>query len=442
MIRAVLSILLLILLNSQVFAEESRPNVLIIVSDDQRYGTVEDYMPFTQKEIFDKGAKFTKGYVTTPSCCPSRASILTGMYASRHGVKANKFPLEKDNLLHQMQRAGYRTGLIGKYLNSWPGTPRAEADYWVAFKGGSSKYIDPKLNVNGEWINHDGHITYILGDYAREFIRESVADKDPFFLYFTPNAPHRPIDSPPEHKSLFKDVAKYRPDSWNPSKFKLKQEGFPKWIQRIKRLKPGRIKNVDNFRVLQNQAVYTLDTAIEKMINLLDDLGQLENTIIFYISDNGYLYGEHGLVGKDCAYQEAIHVPYAVRYDKLVKPGSTYSQLVANIDIAPTIYDLTVAQPVETMDGRPLTPIFEGSPYWRNELLIEGWRNNQRARRPYKGVHDGDFVYIETRGGAPELYNTNSDPFQVRNLADDTNYQQRALSMKSSMNRIRANARR
>ncbi|MCB0319131.1 MAG: sulfatase, partial [Bdellovibrionales bacterium] len=424
------------------YAEVTRPNVLVIVSDDQRYGTVKDFMPFTQKEIFDKGASFINAYVTTPSCCPSRSSILTGMYASHHGVIENSVALEKETLLHQMQRAGYKTGLIGKYLNSWPGTPRSEADYWVAFRGGSSRYIDPKLNVNGEWIQHQGHITYLLAEYVKEFLSGSVADDKPFFLFFTPNAPHRPIESPPEHKHLFTDQGKYRPKSWNPSKNALKVEGAPKWIQRIKRLKPGRVKKLDHFKILQSQAVYTLDTAIQDIVNLLDDLGQLENTIIFYISDNGYLYGEHGLVGKDCVYEEAIHVPFAVRYDKEIKPGKVYPHLVANIDIAPTVYAVTGVNPIESMDGFSLLPIFSGSNIWRKELLIEGWRNNQRARRPYKAVHEGNWVYIETKGGNPELYNLTSDPFQVNNLADSQTFSDRATRMKSSLIRILASIQR
>lgn len=193
--RVVLIFSLFFYLAASAYAEVTRPNVLVIVSDDQRYGTVKDFMPFTQKEIFDKGASFINAYVTTPSCCPSRSSILTGMYASHHGVIENSVALEKETLLHQMQRAGYKTGLIGKYLNSWPGTPRSEADYWVAFRGGSSRYIDPKLNVNGEWIQHQGHITYLLAEYVKEFLSGSVADDKPFFLFFTPNAPHRPIES-------------------------------------------------------------------------------------------------------------------------------------------------------------------------------------------------------------------------------------------------------
>ena len=441
--RVLTFLLILLLIKASAFAADERPNVIIIVSDDQRYGTVKDFMPFTQKEIFDKGASFTKAYVTTPSCCPSRASILTGMYASRHGVRANRFPLEKENLLHQMQRAGYRTGLVGKYLNSWPGVPRPEVDYWVAFKGGSSKYFNPKLNINGEWINHEGHITYILGDYVQEFIKESASREDPFFMFFTPNAPHRPIDSPPEHSSLFRNQGKYRPISWNPSRGKLKTTGAPRWIQGINRLKPGRVKKIDNFKVLQSQAVYTLDSAIEGMVNLLDDLGELENTLIFYISDNGYLYGEHGLQGKDCAYEEAIHVPFAIRYDKGIEAGGSYSQLVANIDIAPTIYNVTGVDPVEKMDGFSLMPILEGSSsLWRKELLIEGWRNRQRARRPYKAVHEGDWVYIESKGGSAELYNLTSDPFQVDNLARSATFADRAARMKGSLGRMVAAAQR
>jgi hypothetical protein len=149
-----------------------RPNFLIIITDDQREDTME-YMPKAQAGIFDEGVTFSKGYITTPFCCPSRSSIFTGMYAHNHNVLQNNMPFNIQTIAVALQKNGYYTGLIAKYLNSWEARP--EYNYWVAFKSGETNYKDPVLNVNGTWNQYPGYITYILSDYVIDFLGKAPA---------------------------------------------------------------------------------------------------------------------------------------------------------------------------------------------------------------------------------------------------------------------------
>src|SRR5262245_30752619 len=137
----------------QTRSDDNRPNFLVIITDDQRYDTMQ-YMPRTQELIFDQGVTFVHGYITTPLCCPSRASILTGMYAHNHEVYDNDRELNSRTMIDDLDENGYYTGLVGKYLNTWKGEARPEYDYWVSFSRGESRYNNPLLNVNGEWIRH------------------------------------------------------------------------------------------------------------------------------------------------------------------------------------------------------------------------------------------------------------------------------------------------
>lgn len=183
-------------------AGQDRPNFLIIITDDQRYDTLGRFMPRTQLRIFDEGITFTNGFVTTPLCCPSRASILTGMYAHNTGVRVNQDELRKATFIQRLHEAGYFTGLVGKYLNSWNGSARPEYDFWVAMAGGGSRYFNPRLNVNGSWSEQRGYMTYILRDYALRFLEKAAQQNKPFALIFAPNAPHSPFEPAPRGREL------------------------------------------------------------------------------------------------------------------------------------------------------------------------------------------------------------------------------------------------
>jgi arylsulfatase A-like enzyme len=208
-------VLILLTASGGCFANNAlRPNFLIIITDDQRLDSLS-YMPNVVDGIFNQGVTFSKAYVTTPFCCPSRASIFTGMYAHNHRVLKNNDPLNIETVMATLHENGYYTGMVGKYLNSWAGEARPEFDFWVSFKAGESEYKDPELNVNGIWDTRPGYITYLLSDYAMEFLDDAFAQPEPFLLIFAPNAPHTPTRPADEDLAFYDQIPQYSVPSLN-----------------------------------------------------------------------------------------------------------------------------------------------------------------------------------------------------------------------------------
>ena len=400
---------------------DTRPNFLIIVTDDQRYDTME-YMPNTQELIFNQGVTFSKGYITTPFCCPSRASILTGLYAHNHWVQVNEDPLEFRTVVEDIHRNGYYTGLVGKYLNSWKGDMRPEYDFWVSFWGGTMKnYYDPDLNVNGTWSKHTGYSTYLFRDFGVQFIEEASKQSKPFFLLYAPNAPHAPFTPAEEDVNLLNDLAPYRPVSFNEEDVSDK----PDSISNMAPLSEEDIKSIDNTRRRQLLTLIALDRTIPDLINKLKETGELDNTVIIFISDNGKHWGEHRLDSKSTAYEESVKVPFAIRYPPLIPNPYVDERIVANIDIAPTIYELSETRLPEIMDGTSLVPLFAGETEWRDHILLEAWPD----RGAWSAIHTGDYVYIETQDDMSEFYDLTLDPFEMDNAIADPQYQEKITQL-------------
>lgn len=418
-----LSPLLLLLVSINVAAAQpagdstgtSRPNFLIIITDDQRFDSM-DFMPKTKRRIFDEGLTCTRAYVTTPLCCPSRSSILTGMYAHRHGVRINEDPLREETFVVRLHDAGYYTGFVGKYLNSYTGLPRPEFDFWAARKGGHSTYFDPVINFNGVWQTTPGYVTYVLRDYALTFLDSLAGRQQPFLLFFSHTAPHAPVDPAPEDTLRYLDLPPHRPPSYDEADVSDK----PRWIQALPRLTRGAARSLDNHRRRQLQCLYSVDQANDSLLAVLAHRGLLDNTVVFFLSDNGFHEGEHRLVSKWFVYEEAIRVPFAVRYPPLITPR-VERRLVANIDIAPTVLQLAGLPIPPHVDGRTLTALMRNEPDWREDLLIEGWPE-QRGGPLYAAIHTGDLVYAETQGDRAEFYDLRDDPYQLRNQIASPDY--------------------
>lgn len=409
-----------------------RPNILLIITDDQRYGTVGEFMPATQSRIFDAGVTFEKAYATTPACCPSRSSIFTGLYAARHGVRGNKYRLKKKTFMHYFHESGYFTGLVGKYLNSWNGTPRPEFDYWAAFPQGSQVYVNPELNVNGVWERRSGYMTYLLRDHALTFLNQAKEARKPFLLVLAFNAPHTPTVPAPEDENLYKDYKFFDSPSFNVTN----SRGKPKYINNGKIFTSKRVENLKDFRIRQLQTLRSVDRSIDTVLNKLEEEGQLENTIVFFISDNGLHWGEHGLVSKDCPYEESVHVPFAVRYAKAFPVPHVSQKLVANIDIAPTVYELAGISPPETLDGVSLVSTINSAEASKRDILIQGWRNIA-LRKPFAALHNGRFVYIENEGDIAEFYDLERDPYEMKNLAVDATDRNFVDELKARLKKLR-----
>lgn len=394
-----------------------RPNIVLIIADDQRFDMLDPFMPITRSLIFNQGMAFDRAYITTAACCPSRSSMLTGQYASHHGVVLNSSKLLGPTIAHELQASGYYTGLIGKYLNSWNGTPRNEFNYWSAFKAGSVNYINPPMNVNGKKMIRKGYITDILASDSQKFIAEASTRNQPFFLMFAPNAPHAPATPSHVDAKLFAGLAPYRPPNWGP--FAALQK--PAWVSFNKRIWRAQSIKVDKFRLKQIRTLHSFDNAVGTIMNELNSRSLLDNTVVIYMSDNGLMMGEYGLESKDCAYEGAVRVPFAVRIPGVtVNAPSIDGRLVSNVDLAPTILELAQIPPRWPMDGLSLGPILrqEESVPWRKELLIEGFRYG-RTRKPFKALHTIDHKYIRNYQATEELYDLKSDPYELLNLVGD-----------------------
>lgn len=401
---------------------DTRPNFLIIITDDQRFDTME-YMPNTQELIFDQGVTFSKGYVTTPFCCPSRASILTGLFAHNHWVHVNEDTLEFGTVAEDIHRNGYYTGLVGKYLNSWKGETRPEYDFWVSFWGGTLKnYYDPDLDVNETWSKHEGYSTYIFRDYVVEFLEEASQQSRPFFLIYAPNAPHAPFTPAQEDTSLYQDLPPYRPPNFNEEDNSDK----PISISGSALMTDEEIAQLETTRRRQILTLTALDRTIPDIISKLEETGELDNTVIFFISDNGKHWGEHRMESKSTAYEESVKVPFAIRYPPLIPIPYVDDRLVANIDIAPTIYELAEMRMPELMDGRSLLPLFQDGADWRDHLLLEAWPE----RGTWSAIHTGDMIYIETENDLSEFYDLTLDPFQLENAINDPQYREIIATLK------------
>ena len=397
---------------------ESIPNIIIFITDDQRY---DDFTPTLMPELhrrMSRGTIFSRAYVTTPACCPSRASIFTGQYTSQHGVRENDYVLQKPTMFERLRETGiFYTGLIGKYLNTWNGRPRPEFDFWVSFPGGSTRYYKPFLNVNGRWKLERGYVTYRFRDYALQFISAAVAQPRPFLLVMPLSAPHYPFSPAKEDRRLYEDIPVPRLPSFD----ELDRSDKPIWLRRLKRRPASRLAAYAGARKKQWRALRSVDRALESIIADLEQRGILDNTAIFFLSDNGLLSGEHGIGSKDVVYEEAIHVPFALRYPRCLSPGAR-EDLVANIDIAPTVFDLANLPIPADMAGTSLMQLDKKDVSWRKELLIEGFRGRV-VRSPFAAVHTGRYVYVRNQAGSRgpaadfiELYDLETDPYQLENL--------------------------
>lgn len=407
------------------FFNDERPNFLIIITDDQRFDTME-YMPNTQSLIFDQGVTFSHGYVTTPFCCPSRASILTGMYAHNHNVLVNEEKLKFTTLVEDLHKNGYYTGLVGKYLNSWNGDARPEFDYWVTFFGGTvPNYYDPDLNVNGKWQKMTGYITYLFKDYVNEFLDKAASQRKPFLLIFAPNAPHPPYTPAKEDTLLYPDLPPFRPPSYN----EADNSDKPLSIAGKQLLDEEGSAQIDRIRRRQILTLVALDRSMGEILAKLKETGEMDNTVIIFISDNGKHWGEHRMESKSSAYEESVKVPFALRYPPLVPTPYIEDRLVANIDIAPTIYELSGTPSPSSVDGLSMLGLLSGTGDWRDHLLLEAWPD----RGHWTAIHTGQYVYIETDNDLSEFYNLESDPYQLDNMINDKKYQSMILELQADL---------
>jgi arylsulfatase A-like enzyme len=413
------------------------PNVVLILSDDQRWDTVDAthglagnaVMPILANELVSSGLVFTNGRVTTSLCSPSRASLLTGRYAHNHGVWGNALPNggagvfdDSQTLATLLQGAGYRTALIGKYMNGYdllsPYIPPGW-DEWRAFV--QARYYNYDLNENGVVTRYGSapsdYSTDVLAAKAVSFISTSVSQGQPFFLLFAPAAPHSPYTPAPRHEGRFAGLPAWRPPSYNEQDVSDK----PAWVKALPRLTDVKRALLDQLRIDQLETLQALDEAVGAIMQALRDEGVDANTLVVYSSDNGFAWGEHRYDGKQCPYDECFRVPIIVRYPPLVTAARQDSRFVLNIDLVPTVLELAGLSIPAGTNGASLVPLLAGNPpAWRSDLLHEHWKTHLIPRNSL--VMDGQHKYVEYPPGSgqgTELYDLTSDPYELLNRTND-----------------------
>lgn len=396
--------------------EVARPNVHLIVTDDQREGL--EVMPELRRRFVDEGRTFTNAFTTTPQCCPARASIFTGRYVHNHAVRNNALGRSIDpetTLAYYLKAAGYRTALFGKFLNRWGGWPPPYFDRWTTILG-ANRYEDAVYNVNGDYRDIRGYSTSVLGKRMVDFLWdvEATADAQPWMITFTPAAPHAPYL--PERKYRRADVGTW---NGNPAVFEYRTEGGksdkPDFLQRAARRPATHIRK-DQMRTLMS-----VDDVLGRLFRTMAGLEE-RNTIVVFLSDNGLMWGEHGWVDKAVAHTYSVRVPMFLRWPGRVPAGSIDGRLVANVDVTPTILDAADVSPEgASFDGRSLLD----ESWARDALLLEFFGpDDEKLVPPWASLRSGSYQYIEyySPEGAVtfrEYYDLAADPWQLHNLYGD-----------------------
>jgi N-acetylglucosamine-6-sulfatase len=405
---------------------DARPNILFILLDDLRWDALSSTgHPFVKTPNIDRiareGATFRNAFVTTPLCFPSRASFLTGQYAHKHGIKLAG---DRAKLSHGLvtwplllQRTGYRTSFIGKWHLGNDHKPAPGVDRWVSFRD-QGEYVDPELNIDGNFVKQAGYLTDLLTDEAVEFIRNS--SPQPFAICLSHKAVHAPFVPAERHKTLFADVPIVRAASASDP-----LDGKPVLRRPGIRLSPGDpdVHSSDEMIRDQLRCLIAVDEGMGRIFAALEAKKQLERTMIVFSSDNGYFWGEHDLGGKHGPYEEALRVPLLMRYPKLIQPGTKVDQFALSVDVAPTLVALAGLAPLQDMQGISLLPLLAGdAAIGRPSFLAEFFLGNGTNRFPdWQAVRTTDWKYVRYPGmaGMDELYALASDPHEMRNLIND-----------------------
>jgi arylsulfatase A-like enzyme len=431
-----------------------RPNFIVILIDDLRYDEFgaggHPYMktPHTDR-IAAEGALFERAFHTTPICSPNRASIVTGQYASRHGIIDN---VARDAMSHrlpnyhlQLQALGYETAHIGKWHMGNDGKPRPGYDTWVAYDG-HGRLNDPKLNENGTYVQHQGYVTDIMNRMAVEFLERKRSK--PFSLFFAHKAVHpdaaQAADGTltiggdggykpaPRHADLYKGcVFPKTPNMLSPAEV-VKQK--PAWADAFELKKSDRSRAIlDSLHAGQQEEIRlraammaSVDEGVGMIFAALERSGQLDDTLILFLGDNGYFFGEHGLgPERRFAYEAGIRSPFVMRYPRAIRAGTRIDDLVICQDIAPTLIRFAGGKPGPQVQGRALQDLFgRKKKPWRKSFLVEYWAEQAMpwlVGMTYKAVRTDRYKLIHwvNRGKAgelDELYDLDKDPWELKNL--------------------------
>lgn len=418
------------------FLLAAKPNIVLIVTDDQAWHTMQ-FMPKTNALIGDKGIRFTNAFASTPLCCPSRASILSGQYSHTHGVRGNQHAslfADTTALPTWLQQAGYRTGYFGKYLNTystftpWPYVPRGWSTWKALKEPGYLRYYLVEAYPKRETY-YPNYSTSLLAEKAVTFI-QGTARGQRMFLYFAPFAPHAPAIPDTQDAGRFAGLPGWRSPSYNEEDTSDK----PGWLKKYPLLTKARRDSTDALYRRQVESLQAVDRAVASIVTALSKAGRLANTVIIYTSDNGLSLGAHRWTEKNCVYEECVRVPLLVRGPGILP--RTDENLVLNVDLAPSIAEWAGAVPTIQMDGQSFVELTtDPTAPWRDSVLLEALWGQTGTR--YQAVRTDRYVYAEYMNEDLELYDLLSDPYQLQNVAEDPAYAPVRAEMKVKLELLR-----
>lgn len=403
----------------------SRPNIVLIVTDDQRYDELQG-MPFLRRAVTGKGLRFKRAFVSNPLCCPSRASILTGQYSHSNGIYLNgdgHWPggfddfRDSSTIATWLRAGGYRTALVGKYLNHYDKGSYVPPGWssWRAQLGSNASYYNYSMSFGGR-IKRFGskasdYATDVEARLASRFIRKTPRRKR-LFLYFAPPAPHGPRTPPSRYLSLPTHPMPTYP-SFNERHIRDK----PRYLRRLRRLRADDVRFQRHAWARAEQTLRAVDDAIARIIRALGDEGRLHNTLIVFISDNGTGVGEHRWTFKMDPHEESIRVPLLMRWPGHIHPGRTTTKLAGNIDLAPTLAAVAGVR-APGVDGVSLVPVLRSDHAVRGSLLLEHQYSNRRHDPPtYCGIRTSRWKLVVYKSGEREFYDLRKDPYELSNKA-------------------------
>jgi len=437
---------------------QKRPNVIVVMTDDQDVSMTG--LDNVQRLVGARGTTFSNSYVSFPLCCPSRATFLTGQFAHNHHVTSTELPNGYGALNHAntlavwLRKAGYRTAMVGKYLNGYglnDGIPERVSDRREIPPGWKDFYAltaDKDQRRYRYWLNENGkifkykdgaknYVTDVLAGKALDLVKRYAPKPKPFFLWFNPTAPHGEAGKPfgslrnpqpaPRHLGAFEGSIRPRTPNFNEDDVSDK----PQFVQNIPKLSDAEILDIDLRYRGRVESLLAVDEAVKRLVGKLRKARDLGKTYIVFTSDNGLMMGAHRLVLKNYMYEEDTRVPLMIRGPRF-PAGTVRDQLVTNVDLAPTIAELTGATPGLTMDGRSLVPVANSSTAGAGrEMLFELTGSDA-------GIRSGNWVYLDRGPTESELYDLQADPFQLENEIENPAHAATLAQLKTRLMALRS----
>lgn len=425
-------------------------NIVIFLTDDHRYDAMGFLgHPFLKTPAMDSMAKngvhFANAFVTTSLCSPSRATILTGEYAHTHRVVSNNEPVPPGTIFfpQYLQMAGYQTGFFGKWHMGHSGDrPQPGFNRWVSFAGQGTYYPGKKttLNVDGETVAQKGYITDELTDYTLDFLKGRDKDR-PFMVYLSHKGVHADFQPAERHRGMY-SKEKFTPPKTMADSAENRQ-GRPMWTQNQRNSWHGvdypyhSDLDIGEYYKQYCETLVGVDESLGRVLNYLKENDLEKDTLVIYLGDNGFCFGEHGLIDKRHAYEASMRIPMLMQCPGLFEGGRTVTELVNTLDIAPTCLAAAGLQDPQQFVGASVLPLAEGKKVpWRNAVLYEYyWEPNFPQTPTLFALRTPDYKYIFNYGvwDTDELYDLKTDPEEAHNLVNNPKERKRVQDMRREL---------